>query len=92
METEQDHLELYEELKQVIYTRGYNIDDLTTAQYFFVNAMEQAAFGSDMLKAYTEIIEENPDISLRNLHSFCIGFGIGLSGNMPEIELTKKFH
>lgn len=92
MNTEQDHLDLYAELKEVIYTRGYNVEDVTTAQYYFINAMEQAAFGSDLLKVYTEVIEDAPDISIRNLHAFCIGFGLGLSGNVPEIDLTKKFH
>lgn len=90
--TEKDHTTLYDELKQVIYTRGYNVKDLTPAQEIFVQALEQASFGGDLLKVYAELIDDTPAINLRNLHAFCLGFGLGLSSNVTELELTKTFH
>lgn len=92
MKTPEDHQELYDELKKVIYTRGYNTANLTVAQTFFVKALENAAVGADLLQCYAELIEEYPNISLRNLHSFCLGFGLGASGNIPEISLSTKYH
>lgn len=90
--TEADHEQLYDELKEVIYTRGYNTENLTDAQQVFVTALEEAAFGADFLKVYAELVNDSPAITVRNLHAFCLGFGLGLSGNVPEIQLTKKFH
>lgn len=90
--TVSDHQKLYDELKQVIYTRGFNTSNLTEAQSVFIAALEQAAFGADMLKVYAELIDATPDISLRNLHAFCLGFGLGLSGNVSEINLSKTNH
>ncbi len=90
--TESDHNELYDELKQVIYTRGYNVKDLTPAQEVFVNAMEQASFGGEFLKVYAELVDDTPDINIRNLHAFCLGFGLGLSGNVTSLDLTKTSH
>ena len=92
MNTEQDHLDLYDELKKVIYSRGENIAVLTPAQELFVAALEDAAFGIDFLKSYSELVNECPDIELRNLHAYCLGFGIGLSGEAPEINLNKTHH
>ena len=90
--TTKDHEHLYEELKTVIYTRGLNMQNLTDAQQIFIEAAEQAAFGADFLQAYSEMIDESPDIKLRNLHAFCIGFGLGLTGSLPNIDLTNTFH
>lgn len=90
--TIEEHYNLYDELKKVIYTRGYNTRNLTQTQTVFIHALEQAAFGSEFLKVYAELIDETPDISVRNLHAFCLGFGIGLSGNVNEIEISKNKH
>lgn len=90
--TIEDHQQLYDELKSVIYTRGYDTSNLTAAQTYFVNALEQAAFGSDLLKSYVELVDQEPDIKLRNLHAFCLGFGLGLSGHVSELSLTKSYH
>lgn len=90
--TVKDHELLYDELKEVIYSRGAHVGNLTDAQKIFVEAMEQAAFGADFLQCYSEIIEETPSIKLRNLHAFCIGFGLGMTGNVPNLDLTKTYH
>lgn len=90
--TPDDHDHLYRELKRVIYTRGHSMKNLTEAQNIFVHALEQAAFGSDLIKCYAELVDESPNIKLRNLHAFCLGFGLGLSGNVSELESTKSFH
>lgn len=90
--TREDHQRLYNELKQVVYTRGYKLNNLTEAQKFFVLALEHAAFGADLLKVYADLVDEYPDIKLRNLHAFCLGFGLGLSGNVSELEIGKSYH
>lgn len=90
--TTKEHEDLYNELKDVIYSRGYNIENLSEAQRVFVAAMEEAAFGADLLQVYAELVDQTPDISIRNLHAFCLGFGLGMSENVPQIELTKKYH
>ena len=87
-----EHESLYEELKQVIYTRGHNTFDLTDAQTYFVSALESAAFGENLIKIYAELVDMYPEISLRNLHAFILGFALGLSGDVENIELTKKYH
>lgn len=90
--TVEEHQELYEELKSVIYTRGYDTSNMTAAQSIFVGALESAAFGEDLLKIYAELVDIDPEISLRNLHAFILGFALGLSGNVENIELTKNYH
>lgn len=90
--TVEDHEDLYNELKEVVYTRGYDTSDFTPAQSFFVAALESAAFGEDLIKVYAELVDNYPNITLRNLHAFTIGFGLGLSGNVENIELTKSYH
>jgi len=90
--TVEEHNLLYEEIKKVIYSRGRNTAELTDAQLIFVEALEQANFGSDFLKVYAELVDNKPEISLRNLHAFCLGFGLGLSVVLPEINLTKSYH
>lgn len=88
----EDHEELYKELKEVIYTRGYSVENLSPAQQYFINAMESAAFGEELIRLYAEAVENDPGISARNLHAFVLGFAIGLSGNVENIELTKSYH
>jgi hypothetical protein len=88
----EDHEDLYNELKKVIYTRGYDTTNMTPAQSYFVAALESAAFGEELLKIYAELVDNDPEISLRNLHAFILGFGIGLSGNVSNLELTKSYH
>lgn len=90
--TVEDHEELYNELKDVIYTRGYDTSNFTPAQSYFVSALESAAFGEDLIKIYAEVVDNDPSISLRNLHAFILGFALGLSGNVENIELTKSYH
>lgn len=90
--TVEDHEDLYNELKQVIYTRGYDTSNFTPAQAYFVAALESAAFGEDLIRVYAELVDLDPGISVRNLHAFVTGWAIGLSGNVENIELTKSYH
>lgn len=76
--TIEEHNELYQELRKVIYTKGQNIKGLTPAQLIFVQAMEMAVFGGDMLKLYSELVDNQPDIDIKSLHAFCIGWGLGV--------------
>lgn len=90
--TAEDHKKLYDELKEVIYTRGFKTDNLSEAQAIFVNSLESAAFGADLLKVYAEMVDSNPTISLKNLHAFCLGFGIGLSEEKITKNLNSTYH
>lgn len=90
--TEKDHSLLYEELKIVMYTRGHSTQGLTEAQEVFVTALEQASFGANLLKVYAELIDLTPDIKIRNLHAFCLGFALGLSGNVSDLTTNTTSH
>lgn len=91
MKTESDHIELYSELKEILYTKGINISNLTVAQYYFVEGLELAGLGVSFLKSYAELIDRKPDIELRSLHAFCMGYGIGSNGDVPELKLNKTY-
>ena len=84
--TVQDHNDLYNELRKVIYTRGNNLLGLTNAQMVFVKAFEEACFGVELIKAYTELVDAEPNISRRDLHAFCIGFGLGLKNKTNIVQ------
>jgi len=66
--------------------------NLTEAQRVFVTALEQATFGADFLKVYAETVDAAPDIKLRNLHAFCLGFGLGVSGQLTRMETNNTSH
>lgn len=73
----EDHELLYKELKQVIYTRGSHLSGLTQSQRYFVEALELSAFGAELLKSYADLVEQCPEIRLRDLHAFILGFALG---------------
>ena len=74
--TQEEHMELYNEVSKVLYCR-VGLNTMTPAQGFFVRAFEQAAFGADFVKVYSDLVTEFPDIQTRNLHAFCVGYGVG---------------
>lgn len=75
--TVRDHEILYEELKQVIFGKSIKTQGVTDAQKIFIRGLEESAFGVEFLKAYAELVSQMPDINLRNLHAYCVGFGLG---------------
>jgi hypothetical protein len=81
--TAREHLELYEELKPVLYNRTKGYFELTEAQRYFVESFEIASFDDNFLASYAKLVDNKPDISARNLHAFCLGYGLGRS-----LELT----
>jgi hypothetical protein len=88
-----DHNELYQELRKVIYSKGLNTKGLTVAQLVFVQAMEMAVFGGDMLKMYSELVDDHPNIDIKTLHAFCIGWGLGIRNKGFTIkEDNQKSH
>lgn len=89
--TEEDHKELYKEISDVLYTRT-GMDKLSVAQRFFVQAFEEAAFGSDLLECYSDLVDKNPDITIRNLHAFCLGHSLGKRNGEYKIDLEKTYH
>lgn len=85
-------MDLYNEVSKVLYCR-VGLNSMTPAQNFFVKAFEQAAFGSDFIKAYSDLIQEFPDIQPRNLHSFCVGWGVGqTTGRLNLTEDNETNH
>ncbi len=90
--TDKEHMDLYNEVSKVLYKR-VGIDTMTPAQGFFVRAFEQAAFGAEFLKVYSELIQEFPDIRVRNLHAFCVGWGVGqTTGRLNLTEDNETTH
>ena len=90
--TEQDHMDLYNEVSKVLYRR-VGLDTMTPAQGFFVRAFEQAAFGTEFVKMYSDLVTTYPDIQPRNLHAFCVGFGVGkTSGRLSLSEDNETNH
>lgn len=83
--TAKEHLELYEEIKPVLYKRTKGYFELTEAQRYFVQSFEIASFDDNFLACYARLVDSVPDISVRNLHAFCLGYGLGRS-----IDLTLQ--
>ena len=90
--TKDEHNELYEELKEVITQRGVSTQHMSEAQTIFVEALESASFGASLLEIYTDLIDDNPAVTLRNLHSFITGIALGQSGYTVPLDNTKTYH
>lgn len=86
--TSQDHLELYEELKQILFNK--NITLMTEAQKYFTLSLETASFDNNFLAMYSELVDKTPSISLRNLHAFCLGYA--LSKSIINVETNETNH
>lgn len=80
--TAREHLELYEEIKPVLFKRTKGYYELTDAQRYFVQSFEVACFEDNFLACYSKLVDAAPDISARNLHAFCLGYGLGRSMNL----------
>jgi hypothetical protein len=87
--TPKQHLELYEELKPVIFTR-VGSDTLTEAQRYFVESFEFACFDDNFLVSYSNLVDSKPDISVRNLHAFCLGYALAGSLNLFKNDNTTN--
>ncbi len=72
-----DHNKLYEEISSVLYNRTKDLSELTSAQRIFILAFEEAAFGADFLECYSDLVDKNPAVPVRDLHAFCIGHSLG---------------
>lgn len=91
--TQDDHKALYEELKEVLYDRSKTSDKLSSAQRYFVDAFESAAFGAEFLECYSDLVDSTPDIEVRNLHAFCLGHCIGSrNGKNISLNVDKNYH
>lgn len=77
-----DHLDLYEEIKPILFQTGIGYQNLTEAQTYFVRSFEVACFDDNFLACYAKLVDSEPDISVRNLHAFCLGYGLGRSMNL----------
>lgn len=90
--TAKEHLELYEEIKPVLYKRTKGYFELTEAQRYFVQAFEVACFEDNFLACYAKLVDRHPDILARNLHAFCLGYGLGRSMNLSLKHENKTDH
>lgn len=90
--TAREHLELYEEIKPVLYKRTKGYFELTTAQRFFVQSFEIACFEDNFLACYAGLVDKHPDISVRNLHAFCLGYGLGRSMDLSIKQINDNNH
>ena len=84
--TQDAHLELYKEINSVLYNRTKNFNSMSQAQQYFVKAFESAVFGSSFLECYSDLVDFEPDINIRNLHAFCIGHSLGLKMSQFEYK------
>lgn len=88
-----DHNELYLEINAVLYNRTKDLSELTSAQRRFVLAFEEAAFGADFLQCYSDLVDQNPSIRVRDLHAFCIGHSLGTRmGKQYQKEPSNETH
>ena len=93
--TEEQLEELYKEVKEVLFDKGLNHDNMTDCQVVFSAAFEDSAFGTDMLSAYSHLVHLTPGVTLRQLHAFCIGHALGkkyVNNEDEDIDLDKTFH
>lgn len=83
---------LCRELKEVVESK-VTPDDMSEAQLVFWCAFEDAGFDTDLLTAYSSLVEFTPDIKLRNLHSFVLGhaFGVRYGKTLTRTD-DKKTH
>lgn len=75
--TKQEIDDLCQELKEVVYSK-VTPEQMSDAQLTFWAAFEDAAYDTDLLTAYSNMVEITPGISLRNLHSFVLGHAFGV--------------
>jgi hypothetical protein len=91
--TKQDHNDLYQEINSVLYNRTKDLSLLTSSQRHFVLAFEEAAFGSDFMTCYSDLVDREPAIVARDLHAFCIGHSLGIRmGSQYQKEPTTETH
>jgi len=43
-----------------------------------------------MLKFYSELVDNQPDIDVKNLHAFCIGWGLGIRNKNYIVKEEKE--
>jgi len=82
---------LCKELKEVVYSK-VTPDQMTEAQLVFWAAFEDASFDTDLLEAYSNMVDFTPGISLRNLHSFILGHAFGKRYGTDESHESKLTH
>lgn len=85
--TKSDHLDLYDEIKECLFTKVRTSLEMTDAQRFFTLAFESACFEDNFLYNYAQMVEDFPEITVRNLHAFCLGHGLGRTlGAQIDVE------
>ena len=77
--TEDELQKLYNEVGLMMFKKVLDPTSLTSAQLVFTLAFEDSAFGTDMLTAYSSLVDNDPSISIRDLHAFCLGHALAKS-------------
>lgn len=89
--TKKAHHLLYQHLHEAIHKR-VGQSEMSNLQQTFVEAFEAGCFGTDFLKYYAEAVDKKPNITLTELHSLCLGHGIGIKQYCPEEINNLTFH
>lgn len=69
------------------------MSELTSSQRHFVLAFEEAAFGADFMVCYSDLVDKEPGINVRDLHAFCIGHSLGVRmGKQYQNDPSNETH
>lgn len=88
---EQSLLELYEELGDLIKGGPLPKEQMSDAQKYFSLSFNGASIGEYYLEIYSELFSVEPEITLRNLHAFTLGYAIGQKFN-KSFDVSTTTH
>lgn len=89
--TEAELLKLYDELGVLITSGPIAKEQLTEAQQYFARSFNASCIGEFCLTSYSELIDQEPTVSLRNLHAFIMGHCMGQKYN-NQFDITTTTH
>ena len=84
-------LELYEELGELIKGGPLPKEQMTDAQTYFSLSFNAASIGEYYLEVYSELFNMGPEVTLRNLHAFTLGYAIGQKFN-KSFDVSTTTH
>lgn len=88
---EKQLLELYEELGDLIKGGPVPKDQMSEAQQYFSVSFNAASIGEYYLEVYSELFNMEPEVTLRNLHAFTLGYAIGQKFN-KQFDVSTTTH
>jgi hypothetical protein len=88
--TPEEYLKLTNDLKDMVDQKTAPV---TTYQYAFATAYDGHIQGKPLLRIYSEFLMLYPQADIKDLHSFCLGYGTAgsvLDALVNEEENDKK--